>query len=72
MEICPTSGWAFDLEFLLNARDNGYTIQNHDIIFEKRFTGTTKVHLLEGSLGVGMTALRLKFRRTKLRRILPV
>ncbi len=72
VDISPTSGWAFDLEFLLKAGDLGYSIANHDIVFEKRYSGTTKVNILEGSLGVGMTALRLKFRRTKLRRLLPV
>jgi glycosyltransferase involved in cell wall biosynthesis len=61
--ISDASGWSFDLEFLLRAQDNGFKIADYDIIFDKRHSGETKVNLLEGSLSIGINAVKMKFRK---------
>lgn len=60
------SPWAFDLEFLVNARHAGYKIVNHDILFTKRHTGKTKIGLLNASLQIGLSAIMLKLSRTEI------
>jgi hypothetical protein len=57
------SPWAFDLEFLVLARNAGYTIGNCDIVFDKRYSGSPKINLVEGAWQIGISALRLKFKR---------
>lgn len=51
--------WTFDLEFLVKARDAGYKIATHDIIFHKRHSGKPKIGLLAASLEIGLAALNL-------------
>jgi glycosyltransferase involved in cell wall biosynthesis len=71
ISISDASGWAFDLEFLLRAQDNGFKIASYDIVFDKRHSGTTKVNLFEGALSIGVSAVKMKFRkRLKVRRLL--
>ncbi|MBI1862726.1 hypothetical protein HYS00_01260, partial [Candidatus Microgenomates bacterium] len=57
------SPWAFDLEFLVHARNAGYTIGSYDIVFDKRYSGSPKINLVEGAWQIGLSALRLKFKR---------
>lgn len=57
------SAWAFDLEFLVYARNAGYTIGSCDIVFDKRHSGSPKINLLEGTWQITQSALRLKFKR---------
>lgn len=59
------SPWTFDLEFLLNARDCGYTITSVNIVFDTRTAGESKVHLLSSIYEIGSNAIKLKFRRKK-------
>lgn len=63
--VIPTtlSPWAFDLEFLVHARNAGYTIGSCDIVFDKRYSGNPKINLLEGTWQITISALRLKFKR---------
>ena len=58
------SAWAFDLEFLVHARNAGYTIGNCDIVFNKRHSGEAKINLIEGAWQIGYSAIKLKFKRT--------
>ncbi len=64
MELDPT-GWTFDLEFLLNAREAGYRIGGVEIDFAERTVGQAKVNILKTSLEIGWSALKLKMRRRK-------
>lgn len=57
------SAWAFDLEFLVYARNAGYTIGSCDIVFDKRHSGSPKINLVEGTWQITVSALRLKFKR---------
>ena len=54
------SPWTFDLEFLLKARNAGYTITNHPIIFSERKNGTSKVTPVT-AVQIGWTAIKYKF-----------
>jgi len=58
--FAPVSGWTFDLEFLHRASEAGYTIENCDIIFEKRKNGASKISLMHTSLEIGLNALAVK------------
>jgi glycosyltransferase XagB len=60
------SPWAFDLDFLLQARDAGFQIGEADIVFEERYAGRSKVGLLSTSWQIGWSALELKFRRSNI------
>lgn len=57
------SAWAFDLEFLVYARNAGYTIGSCDIVFDKRHAGSPKINLIEGTWQIAISALRLKIKR---------
>lgn len=54
------SPWSFDLEFLVKARNVGYTITSVDIPFHERLNGETKVGMIRSSYEVGLAALGLK------------
>lgn len=58
------SPWAFDLEFLVRARNAGYRIVSHNIIFSKRNAGKAKIRLTTASFQIGWTALKLKLLRS--------
>ena len=58
----PNSAWSFDLEFLRNAHEAGFTIANHPITFLKRKKGNSKVGILRTSLELGTSALLLRTR----------
>lgn len=53
--------WTFDLEFLLNAVNAGYTISTVNIRFQKREHGKSKINILKDSWQIGIAALQLKF-----------
>src|SRR5258708_23437252 len=41
----PSSPWTFDLEFLHRAKEGGFIIENHSILFSKRENGDSKIHV---------------------------
>lgn len=55
------SSWTFDLEFLVKARNAGYSITSVPMIFEERYTGKSKVNLIETTLQIATQAIALKF-----------
>lgn len=56
-----SSPWAFDLGFLIYARDGGYTIHSYDIVFSQRHSGKAKIGLIKASIQIALAALKLKF-----------
>lgn len=59
------SPWTFDLDFLLSATNAGYTITSHDIRFRNRFSGNSKIGVLQSSVQIGREAIKAKFRSPK-------
>lgn len=57
-----STGWAFDLEFLLRAREKGAKITSIPIIFGKRKEGESKISLLAASYEIGKNAVLEKLR----------
>ncbi len=64
--LYPTSPWTFDLEFLLKARNAGYTIESKDIVFSERTAGKTKITLHKAIAQIGWTALKYRFTRPQI------
>lgn len=64
VRFVPSSPWTFDLEFLHRAQEAGFTIGNHDITFEKRVEGKSKVNLLNTVYEIGSRAVGLKLTST--------
>lgn len=64
IELAP-SQWTFDLEFLLQARQAGYSIASQDITFAKRNAGEAKVNVLSSSVEIGFHALKAKITSPK-------
>jgi dolichol-phosphate mannosyltransferase len=56
----PSSAWAFDLEFLIAARRNGYAISHYNIIFSKREADSSKINMIDGAWQIGLSAVKLK------------
>lgn len=54
--------WTFDLEFLLLARNYGYRIASHDIVFAERAHGESKIHFWKAVSEIGWNALKLRLR----------
>ncbi len=67
----PMSSWTFDLDFLNIAREGGFKIESHDIVFEKRVFGKSKISLLKTTGEIGMNALMVKAKGIKPLRIPP-
>lgn len=63
IDVTPDNGWVFDLEFLVQARDAGMIIEGHDITFESRKAGQTKVKLMTDAPKIASSAVKLKFTR---------
>ena len=61
--VISPSPWSFDLEFLLRARDSGYRIASHDIVFQKRSSGKAKIKLVQAIPEIGLSSLKLKYRK---------
>lgn len=60
IDISP-SPWTFDLGFLRQARDAGYSIDTISIVFHERQSGKAKIGLAKASYEIGMAALKLRF-----------
>lgn len=56
----PAGAWSFDLEFLHSAQEAGFKIINHDITFQKRKKGNSKIGIVKASFEIGSRALNLK------------
>lgn len=67
----PSSPWTFDLEFLYYAREAGFSISNHDITFERRKKGTSKVGIIKSSLEIGTSSVALRLADVLPRKIAP-
>lgn len=59
----PRGQWSFDLEFLVKAKNAGYSIGTVDIVFEERKKELPKIHLIPASIEIGKSAIRLWLRR---------
>ncbi len=54
--------WTFDLEFLLSARNYGYVIGGHPIVFSERKSGDSKIVFWKAIREIGWNAVKLRFR----------
>lgn len=52
--------WSFDLEFLLKARQAGYSITEYPIAFAKRHSGKSHLHFFQATMENAIAALKLK------------
>jgi glycosyltransferase XagB len=64
------AAWAFDLDFLVQARDAGYRAAQKPVTFEERQFGESKVSLIATSWQIGWAAIKLKARRRPVARSL--
>jgi len=62
VKINPT-GWTFDLEFLLKARNYGYRIGSVDIKFAKRIFGESKINFIKQIWEIGFNAVKLRAKK---------
>ncbi len=53
--------WAFDMEFLLQARNYGYVIDSVEIVFAERQAGESKLQPIQAILEIGWSALKLRW-----------
>lgn len=58
-ELSP-SPWSFDLEFLIRSIEHEYKILSHDIPFNERKSGVTKVKILSTSFELALASLKLR------------
>ncbi|MDP1688505.1 MAG: glycosyltransferase [bacterium] len=65
------SQWTFDLEFLLNSRNAGYTIGSTNIIFDERKHGESKIKFLKAIWEIGSNAIVMRFTKNEPVLILP-
>jgi cellulose synthase/poly-beta-1,6-N-acetylglucosamine synthase-like glycosyltransferase len=56
----PKYPWAFDMEFLIGARNGGYHLASYDIIYAERKAGEVKNKWLPVAKELGMSALHLR------------
>ena len=56
------SPWSFDLEFIVRSLENKFTIASHNIQFDEREFGTTKVKLLSTTFELAKASLQLRWR----------
>ncbi|MBI2621968.1 MAG: glycosyltransferase, partial [Candidatus Levybacteria bacterium] len=63
VKFMPSSGWTFDLEFLHRAKQAGFKIQKHNIIFYKRKNGKSNVNFVKQTAEIGFNALRVRVKR---------
>lgn len=52
--------WTFDLEFLLQAKNYGYSLMGYDINFKPRISGLTKVNVFHTSRQLILSAVKLR------------
>lgn len=65
------SQWTFDLEFLLNARNAGYSIGSVNIFFDERKYDESKMKFLKAIWEIGSNAVIMRFTKSKPVLILP-
>lgn len=63
VKFTPASAWTFDLEFLHRAKQAGFSIQNFDIVFQKRKNGESKLNFIKQTLEIGSNALAVRAKR---------
>lgn len=71
LHFVPKSPWVFDLEFLHRATQMGYKVDGHDISFEERPRGNSKIDVLGTSFEIGLNAFNLKLRASDPIKIAP-
>src|SRR6266403_1123008 len=64
INLSPTP-WTFDLEFLVKARNAGFTISSIEIDFYDRSYGASKVKLVNTVLEIGLSAVKLKLNQSE-------
>ncbi|RJR16481.1 glycosyltransferase [Candidatus Microgenomates bacterium] len=65
LDFSLINAWSFDLPLLHTARELGMRIDNIDIAFDKRTKGDSKIKVFEASLQVGVSALRLRLKKSR-------
>lgn len=65
------SPWTFDLEFLIRARNYGYSIESVNMPFAERQAGESKIVMLKAITEIGKNALALKFASLSFLRLHP-
>ncbi len=65
VRLAPTA-WAFDLDFLVQAKDAGYAITTIDISFSERAAGSSHVNVFKTGTDIFVQALRVKLHRKKI------
>lgn len=63
VKFVPSTAWTFDLEFLHRAKQAGFQITNHDIVFSKRKNGFSKISFIKTTLEIGINALQVRAKR---------
>lgn len=66
-----SSGWSFDLEFLLRVREQGAKITSIPIIFGAREAGESKISLISASYEIGKNAVQMKLQNPGPQQIKP-
>ncbi len=64
VKFAPKSAWSFDLEFLVRAKNAGFSVAEYDITFKKRVAGESKISFLQNGWELATSALILKTKRT--------
>ncbi|MEA1925806.1 MAG: glycosyltransferase [Patescibacteria group bacterium] len=64
VKVEPTP-WTFDLEFLLKAKNYGYSIKTHDIVFSQRKSGQSKIVLWKVIWEIGIGAIKMRLKKHK-------
>ncbi len=60
VKFSPKSPWSFDLEFLVRAKNAGFSVGEVDVAFEKRQGGDSKISFLRNGWDLATNALALK------------
>lgn len=55
--------WTFDLELLVNAKQAGYVIRSIPIVFAERTSGKSKVNIINTTLEIFGSTIKLKLKR---------
>lgn len=63
--INPSSQWMFDLEFLVAAKNGGYSFDSVNITFEPRHSGKAKISFLKASVEMAIAATKLKIKEPR-------
>lgn len=63
VKFTPKSAWSFDLEFLVRAKNAGFSASEYDITFKKRQAGESKISFVANGWDLATNALVLKTRQ---------